>query len=60
MIDFSHISCVDALLDTCVEKNLPLVLCTTGLQEAHLAHAEAAWQKIVSRAMQQDFTWEKS
>ncbi|MBQ7448119.1 MAG: 4-hydroxy-tetrahydrodipicolinate reductase [Eubacterium sp.] len=46
VIDFSHISCVDALLDTCVEKNLPLVLCTTGLQEAHLAHAEAAWQKI--------------
>lgn len=46
VIDFSHISCVDALLDACVEKNLPLVLCTTGLQEDQLAHAESAWQKI--------------
>lgn len=46
VIDFSHVSCTDALLDTCVEKNLPIVLCTTGLSEAQLEKVEETSQKI--------------
>ena len=45
VIDFSHVSCVDALLDWCVEKNMPLVLCTTGLSEEQLAKVEEAATK---------------
>ena len=30
-VDFSHISLTPALLDYCVKKKLPLVLCTTGI-----------------------------
>jgi len=33
VIDFSHISCVEGLLDWCGENNMPVVLCTTGLTE---------------------------
>lgn len=33
VIDFSTASCVDALLDWCKEKRLPLVLCTTALSD---------------------------
>ena len=31
VIDFSNASAVDELLDVCAERNLPVVLCTTGL-----------------------------
>ena len=31
VIDFSNAAAVDELLDVCVEKTLPVVLCTTGL-----------------------------
>ena len=31
LIDFSSAKAADALLDYCVERNLPVVLCTTGL-----------------------------
>ena len=31
VIDFSNAGAVDELLDYCVEKKLPVVLCTTGL-----------------------------
>ena len=33
VIDFSTATCVDALLDWCKEKHLPLVLCTTALSD---------------------------
>ncbi len=45
VIDFSHISCVDALLDWCGEKGMPVVLCTTGLNEAQLAKVDAVAKK---------------
>ena len=37
VIDFSNAGAVDELLDYCVEKKLPVVLCTTGLSEEQLA-----------------------
>lgn len=33
VIDFSHISCVEKLLNWCADKNVPVVLCTTGLTD---------------------------
>ena len=36
VIDFSNASAVDGLLDYCVEKQIPVVLCTTGLSEEQL------------------------
>ena len=41
IIDFSAAVAVDKLLDYCVEKKLPCVLCTTGLSEAQLAKVDA-------------------
>lgn len=46
VIDFANASAADGLLDYCVEKNLPVVLCTTGLSEAQLAHVKEAGEKI--------------
>ncbi|MBQ8188998.1 MAG: 4-hydroxy-tetrahydrodipicolinate reductase [Lachnospiraceae bacterium] len=45
VIDFSHISCVDALLDWCGEKGMPVVLCTTGLNEIQLAKVNEVSKK---------------
>ena len=45
MIDFSNAGAVDSLLDYCVDKKLPVVLCTTGLSEEQLAKAEKAAKK---------------
>lgn len=42
VIDFSAAPAVDGLLDYCVEKKLPCVLCTTGLSEAQLARVKEA------------------
>ena len=36
----------DALLDYCVERSLPVVLCTTGLSEEQLAKVEETAKKI--------------
>lgn len=33
VIDFSHISCVEKLLNWCADKKVPVVLCTTGLTD---------------------------
>ena len=41
-IDFSTAKAVDSLLDYCVEKKLPVVLCTTGLSEEQLKKVEEA------------------
>ncbi len=46
VIDFAHVSGVDHLLDYCVEKKLPLVLCTTGLSKEQLDHVREAEKSI--------------
>lgn len=46
VIDFCAAAAVDALLDYCVEKQIPCVLCTTGLSEAQLAHVDEAAKKV--------------
>ena len=45
VVDFASASAVDALLDACVLRGLPCVLCTTGLTQAQLAHVKEASQK---------------
>ncbi len=42
LIDFSTAAAVDKLLDYCMEKRLPCVLCTTGLSEAQLVKIKEA------------------
>lgn len=46
IIDFSNAKAVDNLLDYCVEKQVPVVLCTTGLSEEQLAKVEEASKKV--------------
>lgn len=45
VIDFSNAKAVDALLDYCAEKKLPVVLCTTGLSEEQLKKVEETAKK---------------
>lgn len=46
LIDFSTAKVVDKLLDYCVEKNLPCVLCTTGLSLEQLDKVAEASKKV--------------
>lgn len=46
IIDFSNAGAVDGLLDYCVEKQIPVVLCTTGLSEEQLAKVEEVSEKV--------------
>lgn len=46
VIDFCSAAAVDALLDYCVEKQIPCVLCTTGLSETQIAHVDEAAKKV--------------
>ena len=46
VVDFSNAGAVDGLLDYCVEKKLPVVLCTTGLSEEQLEKVKEASEKI--------------
>lgn len=46
VIDFSAAPAVDGLLDYCVAKKLPCVLCTTGLSETQLAKVQEASEKV--------------
>ncbi len=46
LIDFSAAGAVDKLLEYCVARKLPCVLCTTGLSKEQLAKVEEASQKI--------------
>ena len=46
IIDFAAACAVDGLLDYAVEKNIPVVLCTTGLTEAQLDKVEEASKKV--------------
>ena len=45
VIDFSNAGAVDDLLDYCVEKKLPVVLCTTGLSEEQTEKMHKASEK---------------
>lgn len=45
VIDFSNAKGTDALLDACVSKKLPCVLCTTGLSAEQLSHVQEASKK---------------
>ena len=56
IIDFSAAVAVDKLLDYCVEKKLPCVLCTTGLSEAQLAKVDEAAKKVAKRVMPKEVT----
>ena len=46
VIDFSNAGEVDGLLGYCVEKKLPVVLCTTGLSEEQLEKVKTASRQI--------------
>ena len=46
VIDFCVAEAIDGLLDYCVERQIPCVLCTTGLSEAQLAHVEEASKRV--------------
>lgn len=46
VIDFSNAAAVDGLLEACVKKQLPAVLCTTGLSEEQLRKVREASEKI--------------
>lgn len=45
VIDFSNAGAVDALLDYCAEKKIPVVLCTTGLSEEQLEEVRETSEK---------------
>lgn len=46
IIDFSHPSSLEGLLDYCVEKNISLVIGTTGLENEHMEKIKKASEKI--------------
>lgn len=46
VIDFSNASAVDGLLEACERKNLPVVLCTTGLSEGQLEKVKKTSEKV--------------
>ncbi len=45
VVDFGHASAVDKVIDWCVEKNIPLVECTTGLSDETIAKLNDASKK---------------
>ncbi len=46
VLDFSNAAAVDGLLDYCAEKQVPVVLCTTGLSEAQLQKVKETSEKV--------------
>lgn len=46
VIDFSNATAVDGLLEYCVEKKVPVVLCTTGLSQEQLDRVNEASKKV--------------
>ncbi|MCM1122511.1 MAG: 4-hydroxy-tetrahydrodipicolinate reductase [Eubacterium sp.] len=46
VIDFSAVTAVDGLLEYCVKRQVPCVLCTTGLSEEQLARVKEASSKV--------------
>lgn len=46
VIDFSNAAATDSLLDYCVERQVPVVLCTTGLSEEQLEKVKETGKKV--------------
>ena len=46
VIDFSNAKAVDELLDCCIKRNLPVVLCSTGLSEEQLGNVKKAGEHV--------------
>ena len=46
IVDFSNCAAVDGLLEQASAKNLPIVLCTTGLSETQIAAVQETAKKI--------------
>lgn len=46
IIDFSNAAAVDRMLDYCLEKQIPVVLCTTGLSEEQLQKVKETSEKV--------------
>lgn len=46
VIDFASAKAVDGLLDFCAERQIPCVLCTTGLSREQLIHVEETAKKV--------------
>ena len=46
IIDFSHPSALEGMLEYCVEKNVPVVIATTGIDEKHIEMINEASEKI--------------
>ena len=46
IVDFSNASATDGLMDYCTMKNLPVVLCSTGLSEEQLGKVKEASSKV--------------
>lgn len=46
VVDFASAKAVDRLLDCCVKRQLPVVVCTTGLSEEQLEHVREASEKV--------------
>lgn len=46
VIDFSNAAAADALLDYCVKRQIPVVLCSTGLSEEQLKKVEESSKKV--------------
>lgn len=46
IIDFSNAAAVPALVDYAVEKQIPVVLCTTGISEENMEKVTAAYEKV--------------
>lgn len=46
IIDFSNAAAVDTMLDYAVERQIPVVLCTTGLSEEQLKKVKEASEKV--------------
>ncbi len=46
VIDFSNARAIDVLLEQCLEKKLPIVLCTTGLSDDQLEKVQKASEQI--------------
>lgn len=46
MIDFSHFSAVPGIIDFCISRNMPVVICTTGLKDDVKAHMNKASKSV--------------
>lgn len=46
VVDFGAAAATDVLLDTCEQRGLPVVVCTTGLSEEQIAHLNETSTKV--------------